>query len=73
MRGVHPVERPARADETPTARSAGGVSICTSRYAYMHEQICIYARADMHEQVRYPAYTANSNIDSECRQNGVAD
>ena len=49
--------------ETPTARSAGGFDT--------HEQVFLL---DEHRgQGRYPAYTPNSNIDSQCIQNGVAD
>ena len=63
VRGVHPVERPARADRD-TDRAERGRCFDT------HEQVFLL---DEHRgQGRYPAYTPNSNIDSQCIQNGVA-
>ena len=58
------MERPARADRD-TDRAERGRCFDT------HEQV--FLLDEQRGQCRYPAYTQNSNIDSECIQNGVAD
>ena len=56
LRGVHPVERPARADRD-TDRAERG------RYFDTHEQV--FPLDEHRGQGRYSAYTPNSNIDNE--------
>ena len=58
------MERPARADRD-TDRAERG------RCFDMHEQV--FPLDEHRGQGRYLAYTPNSNTDSECTQNGVAD
>ena len=58
------MERPARADRD-TDRAERGRCFDT------HEQV--FPLDEHRGQGRYPAYTPNSNIDSECMQNTVAD
>ena len=58
------MERPARADRDTDCAERG-------RCFDTHEQVFLL---DEHRgQGRYPAYTPNSNIDSQCIQNAVAD
>ena len=64
VRGVHRVERPARADRD-TDRAERGRCFDT------HGQV--FPLDEHRGQGRYPTYTLKSNTDTTCRQNVVAD
>ena len=55
------MERPARADRD------------TERGRRLDPHVQVFPLDEHRGQDRYPTYTPNSNIDSTCIQNGVAD
>ena len=57
VRGIHPVERPARADRDTDRAERGR---CFDTY------VQVFPLDEYRGQDRYPTYTPNSNINSSC-------